>query len=137
MTSASEPVIDRSRSLGLWSFWGVCVAVWTTALLTMFPVEVSQQVLPEALRFPTAKLLHVSAYAFLAILTFFLPVRGWGRWLLIAFLSLHGFATEYLQTFVGRGGAWFDVGLDHLGIVLGLAIGWRWWREPEPARAGE
>jgi VanZ family protein len=138
MTSVSEPVIDRPRSLGLWSFWCVCVAVWTTALLTMFPVEIGRQVLPEKLQFPTGKLLHISAYAFLTMLSVYLPVRGWVRWLLIAFLSLHGFLTEYLQTFVeGRTGALSDVGLDHLGILLGLAIGWRWWRGPGPARAGE
>jgi hypothetical protein len=100
----------------------------------MYPVELSQQILPQGLRFPTAKVLHVSAYAFLTLLSVLLPVRGRVHWLLIAFLSLHGFTTEYLQPFVGRGGAWADVGLDHLGILLGLLIGWRWWREPGPAR---
>ncbi|HZU36703.1 MAG TPA: VanZ family protein [Gemmataceae bacterium] len=134
MTSRTVPVVDRSRALGLWLFWVICVAVWTTALLTLFPVEISRQVLPENLRFPTAKTLHVSAYAFLAFLTVLLPARGRVRWLLIAFLSLHAFATEYLQTFIGRGGALADVGLDHIGILLGLLIGWRWWREPGLAR---
>jgi len=105
------------------------VAVWTTALLTTFPVEMSHRVLPEGYRFSAAKTLHVSAYAFLTLLAAWLPVRVRWRWLCVAFLSLHGFATEYLQTFVGRGGALTDVGLDHIGILLGLLIGWRWWRE--------
>jgi VanZ family protein len=97
------------------------------ALLTLFPVALSRQ-LPEGLRFPTAKVAHVSAYTFLTVLTVWLPVRGRARWLCVAFLSLHSFVTEYLQTFVGRGGELRDVGWDHLGIVLGLAIGWRRWR---------
>jgi hypothetical protein len=57
--------------------------------------------------------------------------------LFVAFLSLHGIVTECLQPYVGRGGALADVGLDHLGIALGLAIGWRWWRDQGPARGGD
>jgi VanZ family protein len=132
MTSVSqrEPIADRLWDFGRWSFWLVCVTVWTVALLTTFPVEVSRRVLPSEFQFPTAKVLHVSAYAFLAAFVAWLPVRGRARWLLVAFLSLHGFATEYLQTFVPeRSGSLRDVALDHLGILLGLVIGWRWWGE--------
>lgn len=132
MTSVSqrEPTTDRLWDLGRWTFWVGCVTAWTVALLTTFPVEVSRRVLPSDIQFPTAKVLHVSAYAFLTALAAWLPARGRAFWLLVAFLSLHGFATEYLQTFVpSRGGSLRDVALDHLGILLGLAIGWRWWGE--------
>lgn len=134
MTSVTqrEPTADRLWDLGRWVFWLACVAVWTAALLTTFPVEVSRQVLPSGMQFPTAKVLHVSAYAFLTAFVARLPVRGRVRWLFVAFLSLHGFATEYLQTFVPeRGGSLRDVGLDHLGILLGLVLGWPWWGERE------
>ena len=54
---------------------------------------------------------------------------GHRRWLLVAFLSLHGMATEYVQTFVpDRYGSWTDVGIDHIGIALGLALSRKWWR---------
>jgi VanZ family protein len=136
MTSVSQrgPTTDRLWDLGRWSFWCVCVGVWTAALLTTYPVEVSRRVLPSDFQFPTAKVLHVGAYAFLTVLAARLPVRGRARWLFVAFLSLHGFATEYLQTFIkGRSGSLRDVALDHLGIALGLVLGWRWWRERGPA----
>jgi VanZ family protein len=117
-----------------WLTWCVCLALWTTVLLTSFPVQVGAKVLSPGLRFPTAKALHVSAYAFLAALITWLPIPTSRRWLVLAFLSLHGFATEYLQQFVpGRVGSWRDVGLDHLGIALGVALTWRGWlSRPRP-----
>jgi VanZ family protein len=118
-----------------WLAWGVCVAVWTAALLTTYPAKIKEAVLPPEAGFPAAKTLHVCAYAFLTATAALLHVRGPRRWLLIAFLSLHGCATEYLQNFVpGRDGNLRDVALDHAGIVLGLLIGWRWWR---PRGGGE
>jgi VanZ family protein len=112
-----------------WVIWGICVAVWTLALVTPQPAEIAQDVLPQQAHFPISKTLHVSAYAFLTALAAWLRVRGPKRWLLVAFLSLHGFLTEYIQNFVPlRTGTWRDVGLDHLGILLGLAVSWKWWR---------
>ena len=134
---------ERTDHVALrWTLWTLCVTVWTVALLTPEPVRISREVLPHQLTFPAAKTLHVAAYAFLAILSGWLHVRGDKRWLLIAFLSLHGAATEFFQTFVEeRSGSWRDVGLDHVGIMVGLALSWKWWRpraqvvrrEPMPA----
>ena len=31
--------------------------------------------------------------------------------------------TEFIQTFTGRDGCWFDVGIDHIGITTGLLLG--------------
>jgi VanZ family protein len=106
------------RGLG----WCLCVAVWTTALLTIFAARVGQAVTPEILHFPAAKFLHISAYAFLTLYLKWLPLRR-GRWLLLAFLSLHAFGTEFFQQFVpGRHGALSDVLIDHCGIALGMVL---------------
>jgi VanZ family protein len=123
-------VAGRTDSPGVrWAVWALCVAAWTLVLLTTKPVHVMHEVLPERASFPVAKTGHVLAYAFLTALSGWLGVRGGRRWLLLVFLSLHGMATEYLQTFVPeRTGSWTDVGIDHIGIVLGLALSWKWWR---------
>ena len=52
--------------------------------------------------------------------------RPW-RWALLAALSLHAGATEFFQQFVGRGSSLADVGLDHAGLVLGVALSWWRW----------
>jgi len=110
------------------------LTVWTMALLTPQPVQAAQAVLPPEMEFPTAKTLHVGAYAFLTVLACRLPRGGPCRWLPLAVLSLHGLGTEYLQQFVeSRCGCWQDVGLDHVGIALGLLVGWIGWRKTESA----
>jgi VanZ family protein len=103
------------------------LGIWTFALVTPYPVEVEHAALPAEAGYPTAKLLHITAYALLTILTVFLPLRGGYRWLPVLVLSLHGFGTEYWQTFVPlRTGCWADVGIDHVGILLGLLFTLKW-----------
>jgi VanZ family protein len=115
-----------------WGLWALFLTAWTTALLTPHPVRIAQAVLPGG-GFFYGKTLHVLAYAGLTILTAWLGTRGARRWALLGLLSLHGFATEGLQTFVPlRGPSWADVGLDHIGISLGVLLSWRWWRYPPP-----
>jgi VanZ family protein len=123
-------VVGETDSPGIrWALWSLCVAAWTALLVTTAPVHVMDQVLPATATFPVAKTGHVVGYAFLTVLSAWLRVRGDRRWLLLAFLSLHGMATEYVQTFVPeRHGSWVDVGIDHLGIALGLMLSWKWWR---------
>jgi VanZ family protein len=115
----------------LWSAWVLCLALWTVALLTTFPVYVREQALPsdEAVGLPVAKVLHVSAYAFLAAFALWLrPPVVW-RWLLVLFLLEHGVVTECLQGFVYlRGPSVYDALIDHIGVALGAAATWwRWW----------
>jgi VanZ family protein len=118
----------KVRPLWRWLVWGGYFAAWTTALLTTFPVHVQEAVIPPEGHFLSAKLLHVGSYAFLSALIVWLPVRGRWRWLLIVGLSLHGFATEFLQQFVEeRTGSLTDVGIDHVGIALGLLLTCKWW----------
>ncbi len=113
--------------------WCACVGVWTAALLTTYPVQVGQGIAPPGLYFPTAKLLHVGAYAFLTVFISWLPLRRW-RWLLLAFLSLHALGTEFFQQFVpGRTGKAADVLIDHAGLFLGVALTWKRWL-PKPIR---
>ncbi len=110
-----------------WPLWLLCVALWTAALLRKEPQEFNRRVVVPAIRLPVSKFLHVGAYAFLTAFAGILPMKR-RRWLLLVFLSVHAMATEYLQTFVPmRTGSWRDVGLNHLGIALGLALTWRCW----------
>jgi hypothetical protein len=111
--------------LGRWVVWLGLVAAWTVGLLTPNPDRAVRDVLPPHALFPMAKALHVSAYAFLAALAAWLPRRG----LPIAFLALHGAATEFLQQFVPtRTASVRDVLLDLAGVGLGLVLSWPWRR---------
>jgi VanZ family protein len=105
--------------------WFVFLGLWTAALLTPQPVEVADSVLGDEASYYVGKVLHVSAYAVLSAWS------GWvGRsrrihWLLLGLLSTHALATEFFQGFVPlRVPSWGDVGLDHVGIVLGISVTW-------------
>jgi VanZ family protein len=113
----------------LWAAWGACLAVWTVALTTTFPVHIHQAILPtDPMGIPVAKVLHVSAYAFLAGFAALLRPAGAWRWLLLLLLLEHGVATEFIQRFVPeRGPDVLDVVIDHLGVALGVALTWPWW----------
>jgi VanZ family protein len=119
---------DRTRKLIVRGLgWVLCVGLWTFALLTIYPVQVSAAILPSTLQFPSAKFLHVSVYAFLTVYLSWLPWPR-GRWLLLAFLSLHAAGTEFFQQFVpGRHGMASDVLIDHAGLLLGFAMTWKSW----------
>ena len=113
-----------------WTVWLVYAVAWTVALLTPEPVQVADAVFGEHRAFLAAKVLHVGAYALFTILSSRLHERRPFRWLVPAFLALHALGTEFFQGFVPlRSPAWRDVGLDYLGILLGLLLGWKWWRE--------
>jgi VanZ family protein len=108
--------------------WFVYTATWTTALLTPQPAQIADAVLNRENAFYASKTLHVSGYAVLAILTGWLNAPLSWRRLLVCFLSAHALGTEFFQRFVpNRYPSWADVGLDHIGIVLGLILSWGWW----------
>ena len=126
--NATERNAKRRWTVWLWPAWLGLLAVWTLALLTTYPVQVKEQVLPADAGFPAAKMLHLTMYALLAGSAAFLPLRGVRRWLPILVLSLHGFGTEFGQTFVPlRTGSWSDVALDHAGLLFGLILTLPWW----------
>jgi VanZ family protein len=127
--------LARRKLMGRGLGWCLCIALWTTALLTIFPMHVGRAVMPEAFHFPAAKFLHVSAYAFLTVYLKWLPLRR-GRWLLLAFLSLHAFGTEFCQQFVpGRHGVLSDVLIDHLGLALGMILTRKCWLPRSSSRS--
>ncbi len=126
MISGSHAVSRPGLRLALW--W-LCVAVWTVALLTPQPARVSREVLSAKAGYPASKTLHVAAYALLTGALPWLGLRGGRRWWLVGFLSLHAAGTELIQCWVpDRTGSLTDVGIDHLGILLGLACTWTAWR---------
>ncbi len=128
MSIAVANPFSRRTGWVLWAAWLVILAVWTGALVTTYPVQVKQQVMPNDRGIPTAKLLHVAAYAFLTGFGAFLPLRGHWRWLPVLVMSLHGFGTEFCQLFVPlRTGSLTDVAIDHCGILLGLFCTLKWW----------
>ncbi|MCS6852948.1 MAG: VanZ family protein [Gemmataceae bacterium] len=131
MTDATRPHKERGNRLR-WLMWSGYLTLLTAALVTPQPTQAARQVLTETPAFVTAKIVHVAAYAVLAMLTGWLrPSRH--RWLFMAALVLHALGTEYVQQFVPlRTGSWRDVGLDLLGIALGTLLTWNWWREARP-----
>jgi VanZ family protein len=112
-----------------WAVWLVALAGYTYLLLA------PDEYLPPWLRhtvekkvteeFTIGKVAHAITYAAFTLATFLLPIR-WRAWgICILALSAHGFATEYIQTYVpSRHGCWRDVGIDHVGIATGLLLGW-------------
>jgi VanZ family protein len=111
-----------------WPIWVAYAFIWSASLLTPQPVQIRDAVLSERPAIFTSKFLHVGGYLGFAVLSAGLRLPAPFRWLLLAFLSLHAFGTEYLQQFVPqRTPSLVDAGLDHIGIVLGLAITWKLW----------
>jgi VanZ family protein len=125
-----------------WLVWGLFLAVLTTGLLRPEPVSLADEVLPEEAMFSAFKTVHITAFALLVVLTAWLHVSSRTHWLLLAFVSAYAMLTEYLQNFVPtRTASWWDVGFNHVGIALGLALSWRCWQglpfhaRNEPANA--
>jgi VanZ family protein len=134
-----------------WIVWLTYLLAWTWALLVPNPAELAETwIRPEPSRTPSEwrlrdqlssvvlsanfpKLLHVVAYAIFAILSGWLRSPQWYRVPLLLILSVHALGTEFAQSFEPtRHASWRDVGLDHLGIGLGLLLSWKWWRFTSP-----
>ena len=116
-----------------WLIWGVYAVLWTAALELPTP---EPEVLPGGETIISykrlfAKSVHVSAYALFAVLSAWMPVPARYRWIMMFILMLHAWGTEMLQEmlvdYFNRGGALSDVAFDVLGIVIGVAISWKWW----------
>lgn len=109
------------------------LSIWTWLLLEPNPVpERVHELLSwwDWLPFLAAKSLHAGGYATLTVLAgIAVPGRRW-KGIALAFLLLHGAATEIGQTFVpNRSGSIRDVVIDWVGIAAGVGLGWHWWRE--------
>lgn len=103
-----------------WMLWLGALAAWTVLLLVpgWWFGQLPQTKLPGEITL--GKLLHVAAYGISTATVRLLPASIIVRIGLVIVLSLHAGLTEYLQTWVGRDGRWLDVGIDHVGIGLGL-----------------
>ncbi len=113
-----------------WMIWATTLTLWTAALVTPFAVQAGHEVLPEDTHYPVSKLLHLAVYAGLVLLTAWLPASRRLRPWLLALLLAHGPLTEFVQCYVPlRFGSLADVGLDSLGIVVGLLLTRPWWLE--------
>ena len=139
-TTAPRPVGAPSR-ISIFHCLGfvLLLVAWTIALLSPVPQAAKEVLGGERAAFWFGKCLHVGTYAFLTIMGGTLRLSRRWRFVLLGLLSLHAFATEFFQQFVGRGASCRDVGLDHIGILLGIAVSWKWWRqlfaaEPAPDR---
>jgi hypothetical protein len=127
-----------------WTVWAAVVIVWTLGL--EFPVPTPEHIPAGdfiiSKKFIIGKTLHVSVYALLAILSAWVPISPRYRWLMMFFLMVHAWGSEMLQELLSpwchRGGSLSDVGIDVVGIALGLAVSWKWWTAvPDPPRVLE
>jgi VanZ family protein len=126
-------VIGHWWVIGHSLLFALLLALWTWKLVSPNPApEVVRAKLAELdLAFAVAKALHLSGYAFLAVLAGTLPVPRHWRAFLVGLLVLHGAATEVAQTFVpNRTGKASDVLIDWIGVALG-ALGARLWNRRE------
>lgn len=79
--------------------------------------------------FLASKVFHVVDYLGMALLTAWLPAPRRLRIFLLGFVAMHALGTEFLQQYVeSRTPSWRDVGLDYLGILIGVGLTWKWWR---------
>ena len=120
------------RKLG-WCVWSVYAILWTAALVSPYTgpehFGAGAVLFNLSLKFLIAKSLHLSAYAVWTILTGWLrPLLPW-RFFLLFLLMSHAVGTEIIQQYVGRNGILEDAALDQLGILIGLAVSWRWWAD--------
>ena len=121
-----------------WLTWVAFVLVWSAAL--EFPVPVPDD--PDTERFIVTyryilgRSLHVGAYAMLAVLSAWVPVAVRYRWIMMFFLLAHAWGSEMLQQelkpWFGRSGSLGDVGWDIGGILIGVAVSWKWWIREDP-----
>ena len=116
-----------------WLIWTAVLIVWTVGL--QFPVpEPRSWPAGEFIvtnRFLLGKSLHVLVYGGLTALSARVPTAMRYRWLMMLFLMVHAWGGEMLQELLNpwchRGGSLSDVGIDIVGILLGVAASWKWW----------
>ena len=120
---------------GRWLVWWLYVLAWSIALVVPLPNSIGPEGHELSLhnKFLIAKGLHLLAYAILAALTGWVASPMRYRWLLAALLMAHATVTELIQLHItNRTGQLEDVGLDHVGLLLGMLCTWKWWTAADP-----
>ncbi len=116
-----------------WIIWSVFAVAWTLALeLPGPPVEnLPAGEFIASKRTLVAKSAHVAVYAIFTALSAWVHVAVRFRWLMMFFLMAHACGSELLQEVLQpicfRGGTLTDVGLDVVGIMVGVTLTWKWW----------
>lgn len=119
-----------------WLVWTAYAILWTYLLVFPVPPSIPQAIeeFSPGLKDHVAKAVHLTAYATFAVLSAWLRAPQRFRILLVAFLMLHGVATELIQLRLSyRNGSLSDALFDHLGVLLGIAVSWKWWTAPDAA----
>jgi VanZ family protein len=111
-----------------WWVWSLVIGLWTVFLLLPNSEGPLRELSPER-REVLAKIAHVVGYTALTVLSGWLRLPLRWRWVLIVILMGHASLTELLQRLpqIGRGGSLADVGWDHLGVIFGILLSWKWW----------
>lgn len=120
---------------GLWLAWLTLVTAVlvgpSLASLVRRQIDTGENEELDLKIFLISKAFHLGAYALLAMLTGWLPAPRWLRVLLLLVLAAHAASTEFLQQFIAsRNGTFHDVVIDLVGLLLGVALTWNWWRSP-------
>lgn len=135
VTPKGKLVNSRRQAFLRWVIWAFFVVAWTIALEVPGP---ALDQLPASQFMPTyriliAKVIHVAAYALLAVLSGWVPLAARYRIIMMFFLMCHAATTEFFQEMLEpiahRGGSLRDVALDQCGIALGTMVSWRWWTD--------
>src|SRR5262249_4890516 len=106
----------------------------TISLLVPQPIRSADPQVKESL-YIFGKTVHIVAYATFTALAGWVLLPARYRWVLVVMLIGHGMLTEWVQyityDILGRTGQWSDVGLDAIGIAVGLALTCKWWLAPD------
>ena len=122
--------------------WAAYLLFWSVIVQT--PVPPAEE-LPfgefiEPRKFVVAKSIHVASYALLTVLSGWLFVPTRWRWLLMFVVMGHGAAMELLQAALvdmcHREGTLRDVGFNCLGVLVGVALSWKWWSREDETGSG-
>ena len=136
MNSSNSNAADRNSPIGAttwgwrWWIWLIAFLVWTVGLVVPSPGEAVRGFSGVSIthKFLVAKTTHVVAYCLLTMLAGWQQCALRYRRFLLVILLIHGPVTELIQRFASnRSGRFLDVGLDYLGIVIGLVLTWRFW----------
>lgn len=111
--------------------WLLSLYVFTDRLIDPSPVPEDLKPDPSIMLI-IAKIVHLLGYAWCTF---------WGLWLwqnlnwriwFATFMIAHGILTELIQSYIPtRTGSWRDVGIDTVGVFLGVFLIWVWHQFPE------
>ena len=115
-----------------WLVWTIFMVGWTIALEMPAKIHTGEN---SPFRYLIPKATHVVVYGCFAVLSAVVPLPMRFRFLMMFFLMAHANGTEFLQDllepYCHRTGSLADVGYDHIGIVIGVLVSWKWWTRPD------